>query len=435
MRTSDFNCPVFDPIYQNIKASYKGEHKYDAIVSKGGSASGKSQNIAHNMIFWLPEVKGHEALIILYGMSHKNNTVQRIINIMNRQEIPYNIENTDDKKTLIKYGNNNKITIMGIKAGSKEEIVEKLKTFETENPLKFIWFEEFTAILYTFDDASRFRSGISRLYRTMDDNGIIFYTFNPPKLTYSVFYEWLETFEGLTVHSTMYDLPGCWVSERDIKEAERLKRTNKQDYNDTVMGIPSHGNSNAFVITDDIYTEPAKDYVEFYIHTDEATRNATTFGLFGYTADGDYHLIDLFYHSSKMDGIMYSQGQYAKMFIDWSQEFISGVSRVVTDGLIFRQELVTRGIRAQSMGEAIKKDRKLSYTLLEHLINKGRFKVLRNPNNEMMVTQLRNAKKEYDAYGFPMVSKKDEAGKDNAKHLHCVDLALYLCLIEQNNII
>lgn len=431
-RADYFRCLVYEPVFQNVKNSYILDTFYKHIVLKGGGASGKSEQIGHEINFWLPERVEDEALIITYSQEHKKNTVNRIKRILKQHNYQY-IESKGD----IIYGNNNRIRFLSLAGKSKAEEKEKLKTFtlENSNSLKFIWFEEFTAIIGLFDNYHEYFYAVSRLFRETRKDTIIFYCYNPlpMKSTHPINeFAKIEAEDKLTIHSTIYDLPKKFQSEQDIKEAEELKRLNPKAWENIYMGLEVSGDNNAFDITDDIYTELSDDYIDYQVFSDEGTVNATTFSLFGFTRAGEIHFITNYYYSSKITGIQKSPEYFANEYIEFIGNLKNSISKNMVDSPYFAVQLREKGIEAQSVHSL--KDRPLSYKLLLDMVLRKRFKVVRREENEMLIKQMTNAEKEYNREGLPMISKKYESGNRNEKHTHSLDTCLYMCLVNKADI-
>lgn len=438
-----------EPIFKNILASYRGGRFYQEIAAYGGAAGGKSEHFSREGEFWLPENEGDEMLVVTYSPKHGKNTLKRFTRVMDKHMIEWT---TKEGGTELHFGNDNVIHFISAKAGSFEETQEKLKTFATSKPnaLKFIWFEEFTATINLFKSYETFIYSASRLFREMREDSIIFYAWNPPRNRKHPIYKFLDEFEGLKLKVTMYDLPKKWQSKVDLKVADKLKRTNPTAYRHTYLGEDVGDDGLAFIIDEGIFTEMADNYISFHYLTDEGTANASTFMLIGVTAYGQVHCISSYKHSGKFDGGIKAPSQYADDFAQF--ELLHGVpfDTLTTDGLYFQAQLAEKGYKeAKSIHS--KKDRALSYKLLDELIKLGNFKIVIheddseefakiNKNNYMLFKQLENAQLEesINTSGDTVqkVSKAPESSSnDEEEHLHLVDLPLYFCTRHQKKLI
>lgn len=449
--TDEFRCLAYEPIFQQIYKSYTGQRHYNEIAAYGGGAGGKSEHVAREIEFWQPENAGDEALVLTYSPSHSANTLIRFTRVLDQHGMTYNVKGTDAGK-ILSYGNNNHIHFISVKAASFEETQEKLKTFVTIKPksLKFVWFEEFTAIMHLFKSYETFIFSASRIFREMRDDSIVFYLWNPPKNSKHPIYDFLKNFGGLEVFTTIYDLPVKWQSKQDIRIADGLKKSNPTAYRLTYLGEAVGSDGLAYVIDESIFTPLANDYMHFHYLTDEGTANATTFMLIGVTAFGEVHCISSYYHSSKEDGVRKSPSEYAKEFQAFEQMHGVSPESITTDGIYFAAELGVHGYpEAQSIHRI--KNRPLSYQLSYDLMAAGNFKIVVhedeygeysgiNRANNLLYRQLENAQLEetMDSKGKRVyrVDKTPESKSDNqAEHLHLVDLLLYFCTRHQKNII
>lgn len=440
-KTSSFNCKAYESVYNNIKRSYQGKDYDDRITLKGGGASGKSENVANNIAFWLPEDEGDEALVVLYSILHRNNTLKRFRRIFTKNNIKYSDTTSGDGTVTLKYGNNNIIRIISVKTNTIEDTEEKLKTMlaTSEGSLKFIWFEEFTAILHTFKTLERFDYSATRLLRELKKGSVVFYTFNPPKNHRDIVYGFLRHFTGLTLHTTIYDLPKKWQSKEDLKEAEKLKETNYQSYASTYLG-ETVGTEGLAYNTNDILIDEPHQYSAVCVFTDNGIVDATSYLMFGIHGTG-IDLIDTSYHSGRRDGQL-PTSELLPMFNGFISEikkvpyFSNMVNKnilIVSDEKNFTLELKSKGYKnTKYISEITTKNRALYYSNTKNMIDKGIFKILNTPNNQIVYEQLSNAEKtETSIRGIPktVVAKVDNRIADENFQLHGIDPIHYMSLV------
>lgn len=434
-KASQFYSENFKDLFLNFKNSYYGVFKKQ-VNNSGGRASGKSHQIIDNLVFWLPEVPFDEAIIVCYSSRHKLATSELV------QEKLYSHGYSDSYKTVLKtngdisyyFANKNIITVMSAESKQLIQMVERMKNIQFVNskfkkqPLKYLFFEEFTATLNVFKELDKTINAISSFNRHMNANSMIMYNYNPPPNKKHLVYKFMDMHGNdiLNIKSTIYDLREDFQSLEDIKLAEKLKISNNKQWLHIYMGEPVSEDGLAFEIREDIWKQLENEYKKFYIQTDEGTLNATTFGLFGMNYKGELHFITNYYHSSKIDGIKKSPSTYAYEFNKWYDELDVEVDMIVTDGLAFSQELKKYGFKSKSIGSL--KDRALSYHLLDKLVTEKNFKIIDRPENIILYEQMSNAIIEYNSKNKPIISKKAESGNDNTKHSHALDLCLYMCL-------
>lgn len=432
--TELFRCKIYEPSFKLIYNSYINK-KNNEIIYYGGSSSGKSINIINNIIFFLPEFYKDEALIIVYSTLHKKNTCDLIKSILENHGYNYKVNSDISGDISIKFANHNKINIKSVETSNIASLEEKFKTGDgIKSNIKFLWFEEFTAILNSFRKIETFESAKSRIKRLLKKDYITFYSFNPPQKNH-IIWKYIENFNGLKIFSTIYDLPEKWQDENSLEHADELKKNNNKLFRGLYLGEKTLNGNLAFDINEEIWIKniDLSDYQKFFIQTDEATLNATTFSLIGLTFSGDIHFLTNYYHSSKIDGIKKSPSKYASDFKNWYDNLGVEVKEIVTDGLAFSEELKTLGFNSKSIGKF--KDRNLSYVLLNKLILEKSFKIFDRKENLILYKQLKNAEIEYNKYNNPILSKKKENTNDNEYHLHSVDTVLYTCLILQKEIL
>lgn len=426
--TNFFRCKIYEDFFQDILNSYKKKSKnLTKYILKGGAGSGKSINVASNIVFWLPEKENDEALIYVYSTSHKSKLTELFENILFQHGYYPKVRKKEDGTTVIYFANNNKIRLISISTSSIEELKEKIKVNTSIEPrAKFIWFEEFTASLLKMKNIETYYDIESRILRSSKLDSFLIYTYNPPINKKHIVYNFEKEENINTIFSTIYDLPKKWQDKNTLEVARKLKDSNKNSYQHIYLGMQVGIEGLAFNV-DGIWEEPheKEEYIRFWIQTDEGTVNATTFALYGMLKNGVIHLIDLFYHSSKEDGIFYSPSQYAQKFKNWYKENDIN-AEIVTDGIAFAIELENVGFEAQSIGSL--KDRVLSYVLANKLVSEDKFKIIKHDNNMMFYVQMENAEVEYNKEDKPIVSKKKESTNDNLLHSHALDTFLYLCL-------
>lgn len=465
-----FRCKCYEPLFWNIYKSYEYRNVLDewkthragpAPVSEhkkfinlgGGSTSGKSVHTSHELAFWIPEMNDDKALILVYSSAHKARTAKLVANVIRKHGHKVKEGKEEDGTRYIRFANN-EILVMSMDTNSKDKQDEKWKTQTDDEPVyKFLWLEEFTALISSFESFGDFNSAISRMYRQVKEDGIIIFTYNPPEDKFHKVWEWRNRVavdeRYMHMHTTIYDLPERWQDSDTLEEAERLRESNPEEWNQIYMGNPTSNKNVAFNMSETIRIPGnvrREDYYKFHIQSDEGTANATTFALMGLTWTGEVHYLTNYYHSNNETGHFKSSSMYAQNFDEWFKQlgldYDVDITSNFTDGKDFMYLLKNLGYhKTRSMSgknervDDVKKDRVESYRLLNMLVNNDKFKICDRPENKRLFTQMSNAKKEFTASGKSMVSKKAEATKNYEKHTHALDTVLYTMLVFRRDLI
>lgn len=433
INTLDFRSKLWEPVYQASEDAIYN-NKPSSWDLGGGAGSGKTQFVHRLIVTGLLKKAGSIAIVTLYESEHKERITKLFINRMIENFLPYNKRETRTGTVVISFGNNNEIYLLSAKGSSSMSVEEKFKTPITDlKNCLYIWFEEFTAVFRTMKTQKVYSSIMSRLKRQCYEGHVVLHTYNPPDNIADPIVDWSKQKSNCTnrLISVIYKLPPKFQDKETIKLAEQVKAENVTLWRNVYMGEIVGRDGLAFVFNEDIWTDLAEEYVSFHYNTDEATANATAFSLHGITASGEVHFITNYYHSSKVDGIRHAPSYYAKKFKEFEKELDVPITTITTDGIYFTEELKAIGYENVKSIHKIK-DRPLSYAILNDLILTGRYRIVNRPENMLMYNQLvnatlksttKNGKKKF------MVDKSFESSTDDqTKHFHLGDLALYLCL-------
>lgn len=429
----DLIAPIYKPVVDAIL-----ENKKSNIILKGGRGSAKGDTI-YTLVGIVLSQKPQDAFVFVpqqSGMRHK--VIAQVSDVLNRLGVIHKVSGSVNQ---IELTNGSLIIFGGLDASKKSVNLDISKGYASTKPdgFRFLIFDELGAT----EDYQRINNIINGFVRGKNKYLQIIEISNPPmNKTHSIYkrYKEMETNDNaLVLHTTVYDLPVKWINDRQIKYINSLRENNKREYQHSILGESVGMEGLAYEFSEsDIWCD-LDDYVDYQIFTDEATVNATTFCLYGITANGDVHLIDCFYHSSKDDGKRYSPSEYAEKFKNWIIDLQTNFnldvnpSKVITDGLPFTMELKKIGVKAQSIGKL--KDRALSYYLSNKLIMERSFKIVRNKHNNIFYEQLTNATLIFDKHDKPLVDKSKESTNDNAYHTHALDTFLYFTLANQKIIL
>lgn len=425
----DLIAPIYKPVVDAIL-----ENKKSNIILKGGRGSAKGDTI-YTLVGIVLSQKPQDAFVFVpqqSGMRHK--VIAQVSDVLNRLGVIHKVSGSVNQ---IELTNGSLIIFGGLDASKKSVNLDISKGYASTKPdgFRFLIFDELGAT----EDYQRINNIINGFVRGKNKYLQIIEISNPPmNKTHSIYkrYKEMETNDNaLVLHTTVYDLPVKWINERQIKYINSLRENNKREYQHSILGESVGMEGLAYEFSEsDIWCD-LDEYVDYQIFTDEATVNATTFCLYGITANGDVHLIDCFYHSSKDDGKRYSPSEYAEKFKNWIIDLQTNFnldvnpSKVITDGLPFTMELKKIGVKAQSIGKL--KDRALSYYISNKLIMENSFKIIKRNSNNIFYNQLSNATICYNSNDKAMVDKSKESGNDNNYHTHALDTFLYFTLANQ----
>lgn len=429
MDATTFRCKIYEPAFHEVMKSYNGEPHAKEIMFKGGGASGKSVFITKDMLFWLMEREHDQALIVTYQSVHQLNTVARYERELDELGIPYERKSNKDGRIDLLFGTH-KIMFMIVKSSSYDQMIEKMKTFVTseQGVLKFIWFEEFTAILREFVTFEKFYFSVSRLYRELRSDSMIFYAFNPPDNGRDPIYSFIEQFTGMIIHSTIFDLPKAWQSQEDLRLAEHLEKTNPKLFANIYMGERSGTKGLAFLTDYEMLVDyPQEPIIDYQITVDNGSKDATTFSVWGIGESHNVYYIDGFYHSGRDTGQRMRFSEYALILARYIKASSYKISAVITDSLIFTDELAGLGIESKFIDKK-KIDnvgfRALCYDYASELVERRKLKVCREGDYMMFINQLSNA--EVDVKGKrASVKRPNNENTPEDRQIHKVDTFTY----------
>lgn len=321
--TDLFRCVTYDDVFKNIYNSFLNKKFKDEIILKSGAASGKSEHITNQIVFWLPEIFNSEAIVVTGSFQHNIQTQKRFIRILqNHGYSDYKLNND-----ILVFGNNNSINFVYSKSGSHDETTEKLKTFTTQNAnVKFIWFEEFTSVINSYGNYERYNYSVSRLFREARKDLIVLYSYNAlpvdgsssiPNSKHPIkkFEEFkIKSKNTIINNSTIYDLPKKWQSYHDLKIAEELKNVDNDLFRNIYLGEDIVKSGSIYPILPKVAKVSDFDYVLAGI--DEGRVDAISCVLVGVKGD-NYHIIEQFY---KKSDIMIMLDEYYN-FREWIGSF------------------------------------------------------------------------------------------------------------------
>lgn len=430
----DLIAPIYKPV---VDAVFNKEYHFITLAGGRSSAKGSTVFTVASMV-----LANEVCDAFIYAPKYDKigeKTVEQVKKVLFRLGIEHKVKK---QPWSIELFNGSVFHFDGLDATKYKSNDDMEKGVESSKPggIRFLIFDEIGALRNYDRVNSLIETFIRQPYCQIIEIS------NPPATKRHPLYKRYQQAEQdpstLYLHTTIFDTPAEWVQEGEREYIKKLKRTNPAEYNHKYLGIATSTDGLAFNVDDTIWVEPLErsDYLSFWVCTDEATVNATTFCLYGITMNGDYHLINCYYHSSKIDGKKYSPSEYADKFNNWLNDMAVPISQIFTDSPYFAQELRRKGkeldnyamAKAQSITSF--KDRAKSYYLLNKCIMEGRFKIVRDNSNDIFYNQLCNASIAFNSKDEPMVDKSKESGNDNNYHTHALDTALYFCLTQQKNI-
>lgn len=441
INTLDFRSKMWEPLYQATMEAIYNETSSSWNLG-GGAASGKTQ-IAHRLIITgLIIASSHYnkpflSLVYLYESEQKERITKLFMERLEEWNIPFAKKENRQGTVVIRFTNNNEIHIFSAKGSSNSSVEEKFKTPITDKKnILFIWMEEFTAIYNTMKSQKVYSSAMARLKRQCAKGHVIMHTYNPPDNTADPIIAWARKKSNVdrTLLTNIYDLPPKFQDEETLALAQELKNEDEMLWRNVYLGenVGSSGlaypNFKKYAVIDEL----TSDINKLSVWIDNGTLHATVFQLHGETLDGKSILLDTKYHSGRISG-MKSSATYVKDFKEWALSHkLNYNTYIVADDRDFTLLLQEAGFKnAKWISDEITKDVYRSYKVTKLAIDKGIFKVLNTPNNNIVIQQFENltttTKKYSDKY--KVIPKKTESNDTpEERTMHGVDPCHYKML-------
>lgn len=215
------------------------DHTHTEFVFEGGRGSTKSSSIA--MI--IPEIMKnhhdvHAVAIRKVGNTIKDSVYSKIQWAMDKQDIE---EQFDEKKSPLEMtikATEQKIYFRGADDPKKIKSISPKKGY-----IGILWFEEADQ----FEGEAEIRNIIQSVCRG-GDKVWIFFSYNPPKSKSHWIHKFVAQYkpERLVHHSTYHDVPKEWLGKAFIDEAEWLKESNPEAYDNEYEGVANGNGGNVF---------------------------------------------------------------------------------------------------------------------------------------------------------------------------------------------
>lgn len=432
---SKFRCKQYEPVFKSIYNSYI-TNKGDTWDILGGGGSGKTIFISSAIIFFLPEVKGERALVIIDDTTQKDKMITLFTHSLMTNGYNFSMKTSGDKTETIEYGNNNQIIIMTTKTGSKLGVEEKFKgPIVPDKSIRFIWFEEFTATYMTIGNLKVYLSIMARLKRLSVEGHSIFHTYNPPNNIGEPINEWSKTMKYNKLVTTIYKQPKKWQDKETLELFEVMKQENPNEWQNLALGLIVGTKGLAYPLTDQCITEEFRErYIDYYVFIDNGTDHATCFELWGLSQYGTIELLDTYYHSGRNQGYKNSI-EYLDDFVEWASNLpITNNTLIACDSKDFALILDHRGYNAKYIATLIKKNMGDFLRLGRLAMAQGKIKIVNTPNNFIVIQQLRNLRTTQKLYnGVPTTIPHKTEGNNVAEQytMHGVDPMHYMLMVLQ----
>ncbi len=214
----------FYDIYRDIRA-----HKHIKYVLKGGRGSTKSSFASEVVIEQLINNPDYHGLALRQVANTLRDSVYSqlvwAINYLGLSDkfkctvSPLQIEYLPTGQIIYFRGGDEPLNIKSIKPKF--------------GAIGILWFEEL--------DQFRGENAIRSIYQSAirgGDKAIAIYSFNPPRSKNNWVYKWLNVPDSdrYVHHSTYLDVPGDWLGEAFIREADHVKNTNPKAYKHEYLG-------------------------------------------------------------------------------------------------------------------------------------------------------------------------------------------------------
>lgn len=227
-------APVYYEAHRDLKAG-----KHDVYWIKGGRGSAKSAFLSFEIIFGMLRDENANALVLRrFGNTVKDSVFSQIIWALGMLGIADQFVTRASPYELIRKGTGQRILFRGTDDPLKLKSIKLTKGY-----FKYLWCEE----LAEFRGLEDVRSVEQSVFRGVD-RAFTLFSYNPPKTANAwVNTEALKAPEGRFTLTTCYtDLPGDWLGERFLSDAEELKKTNPLAYRNEYLGEITGTGGNVF---------------------------------------------------------------------------------------------------------------------------------------------------------------------------------------------
>lgn len=448
-RRSDFDKSFILPCFKKMH-----ESKVDTKIIKGGRTGGKSVYVMAKIVKDAVHTTNTESLIVCLSSGHKINTKELIKAKLEQYNQTYKITSDVSGAYNVELSNGNVISLISIKAGSLDEMQNKTKTWFPKGGNKLINFvtEEWDGIISYYKDLPMAINSMSSFLRHFTKDTTSYYIYNPPKNKKHLVHEWADFTkhkEGVLVHTqTIYDLPKEYQSEKDLQEAEALKKVNEKAWRHMYMGEPVGEDGLAFpTFTNEkgcefVEMPKGESVVSYDIFIDRGLQDATSMCLYQRTDKGNAYLTDTYYHSCRETGDQLDDSDYAKRFDGWVKILKTKyrgmiISSIWIDGLALVRAIQKIGYRVYDLDKRKRKNQPVSYRMLNNLILVGRFKILKTPENMITINQLMNAEvvyKKYQNEEAEVIARPDNSNTIEEHQIHTLDCSLYMAYNMRNKL-
>lgn len=437
-----FRCKCWEPMFKVIHESYiTDEPKPISFDLGSGGASGKTQQIARNIIFWLPEINNDKALIILNDAAAIAKMRGFFIHILSEQGYTYTVKRQEHAHVL-KFGNDNAIYFMQTKTSSNDQIKERFKMpIIPDDSFKFVWWEEFESTYMTLRDMTTYADVRGRIRRLCRRSVVEFYSYNTPNNKGAIINEWINKGGHIKINNSIYDLPPRFQDANTLAFYEELRNDPQRKNIWRNIALGEIVGTTALAYPNIKTVDKFSRYYDYEIYVDNGTDHATTFTLFGFTTDGKMHPLTMYYHSGENEGYKdpteYAQ-DFAAFFVKCKKALgIVKNVEVFCDDKSFALLLANRGYDAQSISLVINKDMANFLKLTRLAFDKSILEIPITNELNIMHQQLANLQTVTHKYrnGYKTIPHKTEGKNVKEQYkMHAVDPIHYAIMRNQERL-
>lgn len=406
----------------------------------GGGGSGKTYFIFEMVIFLLPEIEDHKALVLLGNATHQLQVADKFCDHLSSIGYPYSRKVRANGDIWITYGNNNSIVCRNAITNTIAQIKDKMKTLiVNDKSFKFVIWEEFTSALNglrTFDTYDDIKA---RIMRQLADGAIIFHLYNPPNES-GLIDVFEKEHDGKTLMTTIYKQPIKFQDEHTMAEAEALKIRNNKRWRNVYMGERVKLGNVAFNYSYPIVVNNWNEnsFIDRQIFIDYGDDDSVAFGVFGRDKIKNVYMYDNYYYSPRESGYK-KLSDHVEVLIEYIKASNKKFSAIVADSktfvVQFNLSCKERGYIWRAKMPSKKKDagnlfRENQLRFTRSVLDREAFFICKVGSWEIFFEQISNAKAKDGK-----IAKVDNNSMPETHQLHGLDTITYYIVANYKEII
>lgn len=237
VKISDIIAPTYYPLHASMKRGTHDEYWLD-----GGRGSAKSSFAAIEIILGM--MRDPEANAIVYrkvANTLRESVLEQLMWAVDKLEVGAYWKTRVSPMEIQYTPTGQRILFRGLDDATKSKSIKLRKGY-----FKYLWFEEL-AEMHGMDDIRTVKASIIRGV-PVGKKPVTIFTYNPPKSANNwTNKEALEPKKGrFRHHSTYLDIPGAWLGDDFVAEAEALKQSNETAYRHMYLGEVTGTGGNVF---------------------------------------------------------------------------------------------------------------------------------------------------------------------------------------------